>query len=124
LKLKSLKIVSELKRGEPFGRMNALYSAEPLKSHDGLLGEFEKGALNTELDMAISRLEEGEVSDPVWTKEGFYILKLVRKIQASYVPLGQVREQIYRALYQQKREKAFDDWLRALWEKAAVSIKK
>lgn len=124
LKLKSLKIVSELKRGEQFERMNTLYSDEPLKSHNGLLGEFERGALNSKLDMAMELLKEGEVSDPVWTGEGFYILKLLSKRQAIYVPLGQVRERIYKELYQQKREKVFDEWLKALWEKASVSIKK
>jgi peptidyl-prolyl cis-trans isomerase SurA len=124
LKLKSLKILSEIKKGEPFDKMIGLYADEPLKSREGLLGEFEKGTLITELNMTISSLKEGEVSDPVWTKEGVYVLKMIKKINVSYIPLSQTREHIYKTLYQQKRENKYNEWLKALWEKSSVTIKK
>ncbi len=124
LKIKSLKIISEIKKGEPFEKMIDLYADEPLKSQEGLLGEFESGALITELDQALSSLKEGEVSAPVWVKNGVYILKMSSKIKAAYIPLNQAREQIYAALYQQKREIKFNEWLKLLWEKSSVTIKK
>ena len=124
LKIKSLKIMSEIKKGELFEKMIDLYADEPLKSREGLLGEFESGALITELDQALSPLKEGEVSAPVWVKEGFYILKMISKTKAVYIPLSQTREQIYTLLNQQKRENKFNEWLKLLWEKASVTIKK
>jgi len=123
LKIKSLKIISEIKKGEPFEKMSGLYADEPLRSRDGLLGEFERGALIAELDMTIASLNEGEVSNPVWTKEGVYILKLVKKIKGSDIPIAQVRDDIYTSIYQQKREEKFNEWLKALWEKSSVTIK-
>jgi len=65
LKIKSLKIMSEIKKGELFEKMVNRYSDEPLKSYEGLLGEFESGALIAELDQTLSSLKEGEVSAPV-----------------------------------------------------------
>lgn len=115
--------MAEIKRGEPFEKINDLYSAEPLKSRDGLLGEFERRELIPELDMAISSLREGEVSDPVWTKEGVYILKVIREIKASHVPLIQTRDRIYATLYQQRRENTFTEWLKSLWEKSSVTLR-
>lgn len=124
LKIKSLKIISEIKKGELFEKMVDLYSDEPLKSCEGLLGEFEKGALIAELDQTLSSLKEGEVSAPVWIKEGVYILKMINKTKETYKPLDQAREQIHTTLYQQKREIKFNEWLKLLWEKSTVTIKK
>jgi len=101
-----------------------LYADEPLKSQEGLLGEFESGALITELDQALSSLKEGEVSAPVWVKEGVYILKMISRTKETYIPISQAREQIYMTLYQQKREIKFNEWLKLLWEKSTVTIKK
>lgn len=124
LKIKSLKIISEIKKGELFEKMVDLYSDEPLKSYEGLLGEFESGALIAKLDRTLSSLKEGEVSAPVWVKEGVYILKMINKIKETYIPLNQAREQIYTTLYQQKKEIKFNEWLKLLWEKSTVTIKK
>jgi peptidyl-prolyl cis-trans isomerase SurA len=123
LKIKSLKIIGEIEKGVPFEELIELYSDESLRVNDGVLGEFEKGTLIGELDISISSLDVGEVSKPVWTKEGVYIVKLVNRIKASYIPLNQAKEQIYSALYQQKRERKFNEWLKALWEKSSVTIK-
>ena len=124
LKIKSLKIVSEIKKGELFEKMVDRYSDEPLRSYEGLLGEFESGALIAELDRTLSALKEGEVSAPVWVKEGVYILKMISKTKETYIPINQAREQIYMTLYQQKREIKFNEWLKLLWEKSTVTIKK
>ena len=124
LKIKSLKIVSEIKEGELFEKMVDRYSDEPLRSYEGLLGEFESGALIAELDQTLSALKEGEVSAPVWVKEGVYILKMISKTKETYIPINQAREQIYMTLYQQKREIKFNEWLKLLWEKSTVTIKK
>jgi peptidyl-prolyl cis-trans isomerase SurA len=123
LKIKSLRIISEIKRGEPFEKLIALYADEPLKSRDGILGEFEKGALIAELDMPISSLNEGEVSSPVWTKTGVYIFKMVSKMKGTFTPLIQVRDSIHTKLYQQKKEEKYNEWLKSLWEKSSVTIK-
>jgi hypothetical protein len=123
LKIKSLKIIGEIEKGVPFDELIELYAGESLRANDGVLGEFEKGTLIGELDISISSLDVGEVSKPVWTKEGVYIVKLVDRIKASFIPLNQAKEQIHSALYQQKRERKFNEWLRALWEKSSVTIK-
>ena len=124
LKIKSLKIVSEIKKGELFEKMFDRYSDEPLKCYEGLLGEFESGALIGELNQTLFSLKEGEVSPPVWVKEGVYILKIISKIKTTYIPLSQTSEQIYETLYHQKREVGFNEWLKLLWEKSSVTIKK
>jgi peptidyl-prolyl cis-trans isomerase SurA len=123
LKIKALKIYSAIKKGEPFDKMVNLYSDEPLKSRNGLLGEFQKGGLIPSLERKISEMKEGEVSEPVWSKEGVYILKLIKRTRGTFTPLDKVRDRIYSILYKQKKEEKFNQWMKSLWGKSLIKIK-
>jgi peptidyl-prolyl cis-trans isomerase SurA len=122
LKLKSLRIASLLQEGENFDGLLYEYSDEPLKSNEGILGQFIKGALVPPLDSVAFTLREGETSSPVWVSEGAYILQLVRRNSEQYKTLVEVKEEIRNRLHTQKREKIFNDWLKTLWEKSFVTI--
>jgi parvulin-like peptidyl-prolyl isomerase len=122
LKLKALRIAALLREGDNFDRVLYEYSDEPLKSNEGILGEFAKGSLVPPVDTMVFALKEGEISDPVWVSEGAYILQLVRRISERYKTIDEVKEEIRRALYERKREKLFNEWLKTLWEKSSVTI--
>jgi parvulin-like peptidyl-prolyl isomerase len=122
LKLKSLRIASLLQEGENFDGLLYEYSDEPLKSNEGILGQFIKGALVPPLDSVAFTLREGETSSPVWVSEGAYILQLVQRNSEQYKTLAEVKEEIRNRLHTQKREKIFNDWLKTLWEKSFVTI--
>ena len=122
LKLKSLRVASLLQEGENFDWLLYEYSDEPLKSNEGMLGQFTKGALVPLLDNVAFALREGETSSPVWVSEGAYILQLVRRNSEQYKTLVEVKEEIRNRLHTQKREKIFNEWLKTLWEKSFVTI--
>ena len=122
LKIKSLKVYSEIKNGESFERQVHKYADEPLKSRGGILGEFEKGWLIPVLDRKISLMKEGEISEPVWTKEGVYILKIAKRIGMVYTPFDKVKDELYAKAYEEKREEAFKVWMKKLWEKSSIKI--
>jgi len=122
LKLRALKIAEQLKEGTNFDLLVEQYSDEPLKSHEGILGCFVKGALIPPLDNKVFSMKEGETSDPVWVSEGVYILKITNREAESYKTIEEVREELYNILYKQKREKLFTEWIKALWEKASVIL--
>jgi parvulin-like peptidyl-prolyl isomerase len=122
LKLKSLRVAALLQEGEYFDRLLYEYSDEPLKSNEGMLGQFTKGSLVPLLDSVAFTLQEGGTSGPVWVSEGAYILQLVRRNSEQYKTLSEVKEEIRHRLYIQKREKIFNDWTNTLWEKSFVTI--
>ena len=115
LKIKSLKIYDEIKKGALFDMLAMKYKE--------IQGEFERGMMIPVLDNRIFTLKEGEVSEPVWTKEGVYILKAVKIIKPSYKPVDAVREQIHEKIYEQKREEKFNEWMKWLWEKSSINIR-
>jgi parvulin-like peptidyl-prolyl isomerase len=122
LKLKSLRVAALLQEGEYFDRLLYEYSDEPLKSNEGMLGQFTKGSLVPLLDSVAFTLQEGGTSGPVWVSEGAYILQLVRRNSEQYKTLSEVKEEIRHRLHIQKREKIFNDWTNTLWEKSFVTI--
>jgi len=122
LKLKSLRVAALLQKGEYFDGLLYEYSDEPLKSNEGVLGQFTKGALVPRLDSVVFALREGETSSPVWVSEGAYILQLARRNSEQYKTLPEVKEEIRHRLHTQKREKIFNEWRKTLWEKSFVTI--
>jgi peptidyl-prolyl cis-trans isomerase SurA len=122
LKRKTLKIVSSLRRGEDFDQIADEYSDEPLKGQGGFLGAFVRGILIPQLDHTAFSLKEGEISNPIWVNEGAYILKVIKKNNESFKTYEAVKEDITRRIFEQKREKLMNEWIKKLWEKYSVRV--
>ena len=122
LKRKALKIVSLLRHGDNFEQIVEEYSDEPLKSHGGAMGTFKKGMLVPLLNNVAFTLKEGEISDPVWVKQGAYILRVVKKSGDGFQTFEAVKESIAKKIFMQKRENLMNDWIKKLWEKSLVKV--
>ena len=122
LKRKALRIAARLKAGDNFEALVDRYSDEPLKSKRGKLGGFKRGTLIPQLDKRVFSMNVGEISDPIWVREGVYIVKLENKSDDRYKPLGDVREEIHKRLYSQHKERIFSEWVKVLWEKASITM--
>jgi parvulin-like peptidyl-prolyl isomerase len=122
MKRRALRIVALLRDGGNFESFVDEYSDEPLKSDKGVLGKFARGALIAPLDRKAFSMNVGEISDPIWVGDGMFVLKLISRTGETYQPLEQVKKMIYDSLFRQKREKVFNDWIKALWEKSSVRI--
>ncbi|TAN43102.1 MAG: hypothetical protein EPN25_01250 [Nitrospirae bacterium] len=122
MKLKSLRIYNELKKGTSFDAMVELYSEDPSKGKNGIIGEFRRGELVPELDKKLFGLREGEISEPIWVKEGIFILKHVRSLKETYVPVRDAREHIKATLLKERRETRYRTWIKSLWERSKIII--
>ncbi len=69
-------LVARLRDGAPFQAIARQFSQSSTAATGGTLGWVEEGQLIPELDSAIGTLDIGEVSDPIATPGGYYILKL------------------------------------------------
>ena len=123
LKIKSLRINAEIRKGEPFEKLAMQYTDDSLRTRNAVLGEFERGTLIPALNERIFSLKEGEVSRPVWTKDGVYILKAVKISKPVYTPLEKIRDQIHAKVSEQRREEKYNEWMKQLWEKSSITIR-
>lgn len=114
-------LVDSLRSGEHFEEFVSRYSDdEKTKYEEGVLGEFTIENIPDTYLQAIEGLENGDVSDPIESDEGWEILKVLEKNPPRPYGLDDVRENIRQLLSQQK---AFEEFVEKLKEKTYIEIR-
>jgi peptidyl-prolyl cis-trans isomerase D len=106
-------VETRLKNGENFGALASELSTDTAtKSKGGDLGWITKGTLDSTLETAVWALKVGEISQPIQTSAGWYIVQVigheVRPLTADQLTTA--------------RSKAFSDWLTAQTSAPDVKI--
>ncbi|MBT4880334.1 MAG: hypothetical protein HOI80_03915 [Alphaproteobacteria bacterium] len=76
VKHEARELVSQLKKGASFPALAQQFSKSPSSANGGNIGWVSAGQFASELGTAASKLKKGEVSDPIRTNTGYYILFL------------------------------------------------
>jgi peptidyl-prolyl cis-trans isomerase C len=88
-----------VKAGEDFAKVAGELSKDP-GAKGGDLGWFTKDRMVPEFSEAVSKMELGQVSDPVKSQFGWHVIKLDEKRAKVFPPMDQVREQVARYVVQ------------------------
>lgn len=91
--------LKRVRGGEPFDKLAGELSKDP-GAKGGDLGWFTKDRMVPEFGEAASKLEPGQISEPVKTQFGWHIIKLDEKRPKTFPPLDQVRDQVARYVVQ------------------------
>lgn len=88
-------IRSELKEGVEFDEIAKQYSDGPTAADGGIWDWTTRGSLSdAELEDAIFGIPEGVVSEPITTKTGFHIVKVIRHRKGGQKPFEEVQAEI------------------------------
>jgi parvulin-like peptidyl-prolyl isomerase len=124
LKAKREEISGKVNGGEDFAALAGEYSDSPLKENEGDLGHFQKGQLEKVLEEAVVKLKPGETTPWINAKNGWYLMKLEEKKESRLKSFEEVKKQIEDKLFQQKRNKKVEEFLKGLREKSYIKILK
>lgn len=97
------------------------FSEDGSAQNGGILGWMGPGELVPPFEIAMNRLQIGEVSDPVKTEFGWHLIQVLERRDAQ-LTVEKQREFARAAIRERKFEQAYQDWLRQLRDTATVKI--
>jgi peptidyl-prolyl cis-trans isomerase SurA len=122
------RVVAELRAGGSFAE--AVKTNTPVtrasRAQEGKLGTFKPNELREEMAAAISSLKAGEVTEPIRMQDGFLIIRVDARKEATVRPYEdkEVQEMVARAATMERAEDARKKYLKKLREEAFVEIAK
>ena len=109
--------------GESFASVSAEVDQGPYGANGGTMGTFSDGELVGELNVAAFTTAVGEVSMPVVTAQGIFLLEVRKREKVPVRPYEEVRDQIASKVFEGRIEREKDAWYQQARREAAVVIK-
>lgn len=117
-------ILQELENGADFAELASRKSDDQnIAKSGGDLGYIERGKMPAVLEKIYFSLKVGEISNPVKTNQGYYIVKLEDKKEAAVKEFYEVSDDIKSKLTVGKQREEHQKWLRRLEEEAKIEVK-
>jgi len=114
LHTKGMEIIGRFNRGETFEDLAREYSQDSRRVKGGDWGWQKRSDLKSDFSDPLFTLKPGEVTEPVMTPEGCYILFAEDRKYAGVQPIDDVRSAIERILVQQMGQVSEERWLERL----------
>ncbi len=113
---KALELLAKIKSAEvSFEDCARESSSCPSGAEGGSLGDFGRGQMVPEFDVAVFAMEEGEVTEtPVKTQFGYHLIKLNKKNPATTPAYEEIANEIKNGLLGEKRQKAYESKINQL----------
>lgn len=112
----------KLKAGVKFEDVVAAYSDGSTKSRGGDLGLVSRGELNPEIDRVVFSIPVGSVSDPIVTKFGWHLVKVVEKSPVSYKPFAEVKGDLLKREQETQFQKKLAEYLDKLKRDSVIRV--
>jgi len=123
LRAKAEDILKQVRSGKDFSRLARVYSEDNVTSSSGGdLGFIRRGELQANFERAAFSLKPGQASI-VDMSYGYHIIKVVEKRSPRPVPFEEVADQVREALFQEKADTIFRNWVEELKEKSVIEVK-
>jgi peptidyl-prolyl cis-trans isomerase SurA len=122
-KAKADDLEAKLHAGGDFAQLARTFSDGPTAATGGDLGQFRRGALAKVLEDSTFALKAGEYTEPIRTKQGYVILKVVQHVLGGVPQYKAVQEQVEQNFYVARMEPATRDYLTTMREQAFIDIK-
>lgn len=111
---RAMEVIGRFKRGEAFADLAKEYSEDSRRSKGGDWGWQKRSDLKKEFSSPLFNLDKGEITDPVLTPDGCFLLYAEDRKYAGIQPIDEVRDTIERILIQRMSSVSEERWLEKL----------
>jgi peptidyl-prolyl cis-trans isomerase C len=115
------KLRERIKKGESFEKLAETFSKDKgSASKGGDIGYFGSGQMVPEFERAVMGLKTNEISEPVKTRFGYHIIKLVDVAKGETASFEQSKEPIRKQLLAEKQKSLIDSYIGNLMKKTDI----
>jgi peptidyl-prolyl cis-trans isomerase SurA len=112
--------LAELKAGQRFADVAKKYSDGPSAEQGGDVGFMEEGKLAPDIAAAIAKLDRNEFSNPIQTKYGYIILKVLDRYSPGVPKFEEVEQRVSELLYNQRMQPNLREYLTRLRKESYI----
>jgi peptidyl-prolyl cis-trans isomerase SurA len=122
-KAKADDIEARLHSGGDFAQLARSFSDGPTATEGGDLGQYKRGQLGKLLEDKTFDLNTGQYTDPILTRQGYIILKVVQHTPGGPRPYKDVTQDVEEAYYMSRMEPAIRDYLNKMRDEDFIWIR-
>ncbi len=122
-KAKADDLEARLHAGGDFAQLARSFSDGTTAASGGDLGEYKRGQLGKVLEDKTFDLQTGQYTDPILTRQGYIILKVVQHVPGGPRPFKDVEPDVEQAFYMSLMDPAIRDYLSKMRNEAAIWVK-
>jgi peptidyl-prolyl cis-trans isomerase SurA len=122
-KAKADDLEARLHAGGDFAQLARSFSDGTTAASGGDLGEYKRGQLSKVLEDKTFDLQTGQYTEPILTRQGYIILKVVQHSAGGPRPFNDVQDDVEQAYYMTLMAPAIHDYLNKMRNEAAIWIK-
>ena len=119
---KAIAMKKRMSGQESFESVANAYNEGSGAAKDGVLGTFKAGEFNREIEAEIARLSEGEVSNPIKTKQGVHIVKVLNKKNSQDPQFLRIKDQIKSFLVEKNFKRQLKNWFESKKQDSYIKI--
>jgi peptidyl-prolyl cis-trans isomerase SurA len=122
-KAKADELEAKIHAGGDFGQLARSFSDGPTAAEGGDLGEFQRDKLAKVLEDKTFALKSGQVTEPIQTRQGYVILKVVKHTPGGVPDYKDVETQVMDNFYMVRMEPVMREYLSTMREQAYIDVK-
>jgi peptidyl-prolyl cis-trans isomerase SurA len=122
-KAKADDLEARLHSGGDFAQLARSFSDGTTAASGGDLGQYKRGQLPKVLEDKTFGLNSGQYTDPILTRQGYIILKVVQHTPGGPRPYKDAEEDVEQAYYMSLMDPAIRDYLNQMRDQAFIQIK-
>ena len=122
-KAKADDIEARLHAGGDFSQLARSFSEGTTAAEGGDLGTYKRGQLDKVFEDKTFSLKTGESTDPIRTKQGYVILKVIQHVPGGVPQLKDVEDQVEQNYFEEKAGPAMREYLAQLRDEAFIQVK-
>jgi peptidyl-prolyl cis-trans isomerase SurA len=111
---------AELKAGQRFAEIAKKYSDGPGAEQGGEVGYMKEGTLAPDIGAAVAKLDVNEFSNPIQTRYGYIIVKVLERYSAGIPKFEEVEQRVNEVLYDQKMQPDLREYMLRLRKESYI----